>query len=240
MSQSPAPTRTTRVELDGGAMDLHLWLPQSGDGGDVPGLVLCHEIFGVGDYIRDRAAALVAEGYAVAAPDLFWRFSPGWAASHDAEGLAASMQQGQQLDRERAVEDCVASLDALAAMEEVERPGVIGFCLGGTLAFATAIAADPAVCVSYYGSGVGELVGRIDEVRCPTLFHFGAEDEYMPDGTPEAIAAAIEDRHGFVVNVERAGHAFDNHRAPMFHDESAAGAAWAKTVAFLRTHLPAR
>ena len=40
------------------------------------------------------------------------------------------------------------------------------------------------------------------------------------------------------LNVEQAGHAFDNHESEMFHDEAAARAAWAKTTAFLAEHLP--
>lgn len=220
-------------------MDVHVWLPDGAAGvGMVPGLVLCHEIFGISDYICEVAGALVDEGYAVGAPDLFWRFAPGWAAHHDAEGLAASLNQVGQLDVNAAVADVCASLDAMRAQPETGAVGVIGFCLGGTLALGAAIEHDPAVCVSYYGSGVGDLLGRFDEVDCPTLFHFGSRDEYMPDGTVEAVAAAIEGRSDAILNVENGGHAFDNHKAPMFHDESASRAARAKTVAFLTTHLP--
>jgi carboxymethylenebutenolidase len=39
--------------------------------------------------------------------------------------------------------------------------------------------------------------------------------------------------------VENAGHAFDNHESDMFWNESAAKAAWAKTMAFLQLYLPA-
>ena len=42
-----------------------------------------------------------------------------------------------------------------------------------------------------------------------------------------------------MLNVEAAGHAFDNHESEMFYDEAAATAAWAKTMAFLGEHLPA-
>jgi dienelactone hydrolase len=55
----------------------------------------------------------------------------------------------------------------------------------------------------------------------------------------EAIGAAIAGREGFALNVEHAGHAFDNHESEMFHDEAAAKAAWATTMAFLGLYLPA-
>ena len=42
----------------------------------------------------------------------------------------------------------------------------------------------------------------------------------------------------FSLNTEPAGHAFDNHEAPMFWNEAAAVSAWRETTAFLDRHLP--
>jgi carboxymethylenebutenolidase len=114
----------------------------------------------------------------------------------------------------------------------------MGFCLGGTLAFLVAAEAEPSVCVSYYGSGVPDMVDRLDDVSCPTLFHFGSQDAYIPNDKVEALHAALAGRDLFTLNVEIAPHAFDNHEAPMFYAESAAKAAWTKTVAHLTSHLP--
>jgi carboxymethylenebutenolidase len=229
--------RTDQVPLEDGAMDLHLWIP---DGAPGPGLLLIQEIFGVGAYVRAVAKRLAEAGYTVGAPDVFWRFAPGWEAGHDQEGLAASMAQVANLDPQKAIGDCAAGLDHLAAVAGAGRPGVIGFCLGGTLAFGVAIVSDPAVCVSYYGSGVPDMIDRLDHVSCPTLFHFGNDDSYIPGEGVERLAEAIRGRDDVVLNVEHAGHAFDNHESEMFYDESAAQAAWAKTMAFLAEHLPTR
>ena len=76
-------------------------------------------------------------------------------------------------------------------------------------------------------------------MTCPTLFHFGADRRLHPGEGVEALAAAIAGRPGFVLNVEAAGHAFDNHEAEMFYDEAAAKAAWSKTMAFLGRAPPA-
>ena len=216
-------------------MTMTVWTPESGSG---PGMLLIQEIFGVGPYIRAVGERLAAAGYVVGAPDLFWRFAPGFEGSHDEDGLAASMQQAGNLDPAKAVTDCIAALEHLAELSgSAVRPGVIGFCLGGTLAFGVAADDDPAVCVSYYGSGVPAMLDRLGDVTCPTLFHFGADDAYIPAEGVEALAAALP--AGMVLNVEAAGHAFDNHEAPMFWDEAAATAAWSKTMAFLAEHHPA-
>ena len=222
---------------EAGEMDIHIWTP---DGGGTAAVLLIQEIFGVGPYIRAVAERLAAAGYVVGAPDVFWRFHRNWEAGHDEAGLGASFQMVQQLDFPAAVGDCVAALGHLAGLDGISSaPAVMGFCLGGTLAWGVAAAAEPSVCVSYYGSGVPDMIGMIGDVHCPTLFHFGNTDAFIPNEGVDRIGAAIAGREGFVLNVENAGHAFDNHESvDMFYNEAAAKAAWAKTMAFLARHLP--
>lgn len=215
---------------------MHVWTPDTGTG---QALLLIQEIFGVGPYISAVAQRLAAAGYVVGAPDVFWRFAPGWAAAHDEAGLTASIGLMSQFDFPAAVGDCIAATGALGALAEVRgTPGVIGFCLGGTLAFAVAANASPSVCVSYYGSGVPDMLGMLDQVSCPTLFHFGSQDDFIPNEKVEALNAALAGRSNMVLSVEIAPHAFDNHEAAMFYNESAAKSAWSKTMAFLGAHLP--
>ena len=222
---------------DAGSMPLHVWVPEGGSG---PGILLIQEIFGVGPYIRSVAQRLVDAGYVVGAPEVFWRFAPGWEASHDQAGLEASVAKAGELNPATAATDCARAFAVLEELDEVVgTPGVMGFCLGGTLAWSVAAGAQPAACVSYYGSGVPQMLDQVDNVDCPTLFHFGNADAYIPNEGVDALNAAIDGRDNFVLNVENAGHAFDNHESEMFYDESAANAAWAKTMAFLGTHLPA-
>jgi carboxymethylenebutenolidase len=230
-------SRTVPVPCDdAGSMPLHVWVPERGSG---PGILLIQEIFGVGPYIRAVAQRLVDAGYVVGAPEVFWRFAPGWEATHDQSGLEASFAKMGELDPATAATDCAKALVTLGELDEVTgTPGVMGFCLGGTLAWAVAAGGDPAACVSYYGSGVPQMLDQVDNVTCPTLFHFGKDDPYIPFDGVEALNAAIAGRDNFVLNIEHAGHAFDNHESEMFWNESAARAAWAKTMAFLGEHLP--
>lgn len=220
-----------------GAMDVHIWTPETPPRSAI---LVIQEIFGVGSYIRAVAERLAAAGYLVGAPDVFWRFAPNWEADHSEAGLGASFEKVQQLDVPQAITDCGTALAHLGAQPGItSAPGVIGFCLGGTLAFGVAATAAPSCCVSYYGSGVPSMLGMLDTVTCPTLFHFGSNDPYIPSEGVDALGAAIAGRQGFELNVETAGHAFDNHESEMFYNESAAQAAWSKTMAFLSTHLPA-
>ena len=218
-------------------MAIHVWTPDAGSG---PAILLLQEIFGVGPYIRAVAARLADAGYVVGAPDVFWRFAPGWRIRLTTrKAWRRRSNRSRKLDPPTAIADCVAALETLGSQPGVVgTPAVMGFCLGGTLAWGVALAGDPSACVSYYGSGVPSMLDGIDAVTCPTLFHFGNADAYIPNEGVEAINAAIDGRPGFVLNVENAGHAFDNHESEMFWNESAAQAAWAKTIAFLAEHLP--
>ncbi|MFM2072049.1 MAG: hypothetical protein RLZZ623_2312 [Actinomycetota bacterium] len=218
-------------------MSLFVWEPE---GRSVGSVLLIQEIFGVGPYIKAVAERLAAAGYLVGAPDVFWRFAPNWESDHSEAGFGASIEKVQQLDFPAAVADCAAALATLADLSSSSAaPAVLGFCLGGTLAWAVAAAAEPSCCVSYYGSRVPAMLDLIDRVSCPTLFHFGNTDAFIPNEGVEAISAAIAGHDGFFLNVEDAGHAFDNHESDVFWNEPAAKAAWAKTVSFLTEHATA-
>ena len=228
--QVPAPDGS-------GSFAAHLTVPDAGTG---PGIVVIHEIFGVNDYVTGACRRLAELGYVAMAPDLFWRVAPGLALAHDEEGLTRAMENVARFDAEAAVGDAAAALDHLRSLPEVVGGvGVLGFCLGGTLAYLVAAAASPDAAVSYYGSGVPGALDQADRITCPLLLHFGGDDPYIPRDQIEAAREALASRPGvsFVVH-EGAGHAFDNSLAPMFHQPEAASAAWQRTADFLADALP--
>ena len=96
------------------------------------------------------------------------------------------------------------------------------------------------MCVSYYGSGVPGMLDRLDDVTCPTLFHFGADDAYIPAEGVEALAAAIDGRPASCSTSRPPATPSTTTSREMFYDEAAAKAAWSKTMAFLAEHLPPR
>jgi carboxymethylenebutenolidase len=176
------------------------------------------------------------------ARDLYWRIEPGIALSHDENGLAGAFAVAQKLDHDLALRDSVDALAALRDLPETSggRAGVLGFCLGGTLAFGVAIEAEPAVAVCYYGSGVPDMLDRADQIHCPVLFHFGGQDPYIPREQADRVCAFAASHPGMECHIQRhAGHAFDNHASPMFHQPEAAARAWEITRDFLARTLPA-
>ena len=225
------------VTVPDGSFDLALCVPDAGHG---PGLVLVQEIFGVGPFIRAIAERLAGLGYVVGAPDMFWREEPHFNGEHTEAGMARSIEVAMKTVPEKAVGDCLASLASLAALDEVDgQPGVMGFCFGGSMAWATAIYGDPSVAVSYYGSEVPSMLGDVDQITCPVLLHFGEDDAFLPVEGARRVEAAVAGRADIEAHIHPgAGHAFANHEAPMFHQPEVAAEAWVQTTAFLSRHLP--
>ncbi len=234
--------RTERVSTADGDFDAHVVLPDAGSG---PGIVVLQEIFGVGAYIKEAAERLAGLGYVALAPDLYWRIEPGIALAHDESGLGRAFEVSQRLDPESAVRDSVDALGRLRELPEVAQAGgqagVLGFCLGGTLAFGVAIHGDPDVAVAYYGSGIPGMLDRGEEITCPVLFHFGGADQYIPREQVDQVCDFAESHASMECHIQPgAGHAFDNHEAPMFHQPEPAARAWEITREFLARTLPVR
>jgi carboxymethylenebutenolidase len=229
--------RVESVHTADGSFDLTVWVPDSGNG---PGLLLIQEIYGVSDYIRAVAEDLAALGYVVAAPDLFWRLQPGYQAAHDDAGLASSLEIGSRFDVARGVTDSVAALGVLAGLPEVDGGiGIIGFCLGGSIAYLVAAQTPLDAVISFYGSAVPDELGLLDQISAPLLFHFGGSDPFISRDQVRAVEDAAAGRPNVVIYVEEdAGHAFHNRKAPMFHQPEPAARAWRRTEEFLRRHLP--
>jgi carboxymethylenebutenolidase len=220
---------------DGQTFQGYLALPPTGSG---PALVLIQEIWGVNDHIRAVADAYALDGYVVLAPDVFWRQEPGVNLKYDEKDTPKAYQFMQNLDGPNAVKDLQAAAQVLRQRADVTgKVAVVGYCMGGRLAYELAAtgAVDTAVC--YYGGGIQGRLEIAPSIQVPVLFHYGALDKHIP---PEAVAAvqkAFEGRSNAEFHVyEGADHGFNCWGRPMYHQRSAA-LARGRTLQWLATHL---
>jgi carboxymethylenebutenolidase len=223
---------------DGGKMPAFVFLPDSGSGA---GLVLLQEIFGVTEYISSRARDLANLGYAVVVPELYWRLGQHITTDETTEaGLHEAFGYMSRLDVPQAVDDAVAAVEHTRTLPSTNgSAGVMGFCLGGRLAYEVGVASDPDVVVSYYGSGIADRLSDAPKLTCPVIFHFGGADNYLPPDQAARIASTFATRPDAEMHSQRdAGHAFDNFRAPIFYHAEAATAAWPLTESFLTRFYP--
>ncbi|NYF96930.1 dienelactone hydrolase family protein [Janibacter cremeus] len=234
---TPDERSTTAVE--GGELPVELFLPAAGSG---PGIVLFQEIFGVTGYIRSRARDLADLGYVVLVPESYWRLgSP--VISEGMDGLEEAMGASNRLDWDQTVADAVAATRHLTQRSEVTgATGLVGFCFGGGLAWATAaVLADegeaPAALVAYYGSQIPTLLDLAERVRSPQLHHWGNSDQFIPaEGVAAVEDAVTAAEDATFCRYDGAGHAFDN-PSPAFHHAEASALAWPVTTDWLATHL---
>ncbi len=232
-------TRTERVAAPtGGWFDARVFGSEKGG----PGILLLQEIYGVGEFLELKAQLLAGLGYTVLVPDVFWRVERNVSLAHDEEALQVAlgyMGRFAAIPEEVTTADLAAALAHLRTLAETSgKVGVLGYCLGGRLAYELAAASDPDACVCYYGSGIATELDLAERVTCPVLFHFGGSDPYIPRDEIDAIAAVFAGRSGAEVVVqEQAGHAFENSFAPMFSVPQAAAASWPVTLDFLERTL---
>ena len=224
---------------DGGTFDAFCAVPKAGS---APGVLLFQEIFGINDNMRGLAEKLAGEGYVVLVPDMFWRIEPRFERK-DESGMGDAFAMVQRFDPELGAADITSTHAHLLAMPECTgKVGAVGFCLGGTLALATAALSrvdgrGPDAAVSYYGSGNNGLLDQLDDVSCPVLFHYGEQDPFIPEEQLAEVEQAIAERDHLTLERYPAGHAFSNWDAPSMYQQESADLAWSRTLAFFGEHL---
>ena len=231
---------STRYETisagDAGTFEAYCAEPESGSG---PGILLFQEIFGINDNMRGIAERLAGEGFVVLVPDVFWRIEPRFERK-DESGMGDAFAMVQKLDWTTVDDDIRSTRDHLVGLESCTgKVGAMGFCLGGALAFMAATGCEVDAAVPYYGSAINGMLDRIERLSCPTLFHYGANDPFIPEEQIAEVEAAVADLPHVQVHRYAAGHAFSNWDAPSMYDEAAAEEAWGRTIAFLRKELGA-
>jgi carboxymethylenebutenolidase len=207
------------------------------------GVVVLQEAFGVNDYVVDVAGRLAAEGWLAVAPHLFHRSGDPVLAYDDIEQVKPHMSR---LTAEGLLDDVDAALAHLTSSGlGPQQVGVVGFCMGGTVALATAVRREVGAAVSFYGGGVGEgrfgfasLVEEAPGLRAPWLGLYGDLDRGIPVADVERlrVAAASSGQPTEVVRYAEAGHGFHCDRRPSHHRASAADA-WRRTLEWLDGHL---
>jgi carboxymethylenebutenolidase len=187
-----------------------------------PGVVVVHEGNGMSPQLLRCCERLAREGYATAAPDLFFR-SGGSEATDFATLIGALRPEEVRADLDRAT----AALRDLGATAI----GITGFCMGGSVAYRAALDGHGiAGAASFYG---GSIAAELGDPQCPVLLFFGGRDTYI---SPEAINAVRAHHPDDVVVYPDAGHGFMRDGSADF-DEAAAADAWARLLAFFARNL---
>ncbi len=216
-----------------------------------PGLILIHEVWGLGDHIKDVANRFAEEGYAVLAPDLL--SETGIIEKVDQkilEEIRNPITRDEAQKKLRAamapiispdfakstVGKLKACVDYMLENKKVnDKIAVIGFCFGGTYAYALA-AEDNRIqaAVPFYGHAP-EPIDRIKNISCPILAFYGEQDHNLVDSLPDLESKMKEHGKNFTYKIyPNTGHAFFNDTNLSTYNKDAATDAWRRTILFLK------
>ncbi len=213
---------------DGHKFDAYIAQPT---GEPKAGIVVLQEIFGVNAHIRSVADGFARAGYLTIAPALFDRAQRDVELAYDPEGGKQGMQIMQRIPVNQTLADIAAAIQYLRE-HGARKVGVVGYCWGGMLAWVSNTRLHPNATVSYYPGGIQNYIH--EKSTCPAIFHFGLEDNHIPQSVVEQV------RHeypGFsVFTYPEAGHAF-NRDIGASYNPAAAKLALQRTLAHFDEYL---
>ncbi len=197
----------------------------------VPGVVVVHENRGLNPYIEDVARRVAKAGFVALAPDGLT--SQGGYPGNDDKGRELQ----QQVDPALLMNDFFAAIEWLLASDlTTDKIGITGFCYGGGVSNAAAVAyPELAAAVPFYGRQAP--VEDVPKISAPLLLQFAEHDENVNAGWPAYEAALQEHGKTYEAHIyPGTNHGFHNNSAPRY-DEEAAELAWQRTLDWFNRYL---
>jgi carboxymethylenebutenolidase len=193
-------------------------------------IVVIQEIFGVNHHIRSVCDRLANEGYVAIAPSIFDRTQPDFQCGYSPDEIATARKFIANPDWAAMLRDTEAAIDAV---KDIGPVGIIGFCLGGSIAYAAATKLSGlSAAVGYYGGAVVRFAD--DKPTVPTQLHFGEKDSGIPLTDVETIKAKRPDVEVHIYPGAQHGFHCDERAS---YDKPSADIAWPRSLAFLAKHL---
>jgi carboxymethylenebutenolidase len=218
------------VEISVGDRSMPVFVCTPSHGKPKAAVLVIQEIFGVNSHIRSVCERIAAEGYLALAPDLFHRQGVRF---HGEYGdLPTALQRAQKLSEEQALQDIDR---VIANLDEGLKIAVMGFCMGGRIAFQVAFNPRLSAAVTFYGTRIAEKALRwTQQIQCPLLMFFGGQDGNIPTDEIDKIRHTLGE-HGKAHEIfvyPDAGHGFFCEERGSYERDSALDA-WNRTLGFL-------
>ena len=167
------------------------------------GVIVVQEIFGVNDHIRDVTERFAAVGYSAIAPALYDRWHSNFNGGYNADDMAVGrdLKAKANAELDKVMMDVEAASDRISGAGKV---GITGFCWGGFVAWMAACRLNLQASAAYYGGGIIDF--NDEELKCPTIAHFGRQDQSIPMDEVEAIRAGHPKAEIFVYEADHGFH----------------------------------
>lgn len=199
--------------------------------GKVPAVVVVHENRGLNPYIEDVARRVAKAGYIALAPDGL--SSVGGYPGNDDEGRELQ----QKVDPTKLMNDFFAAVEFMQRHPDATgKVGITGFCYGGGVANAAAVAYPELACaVPFYGRQAP--IADVPKINAPVLLHYAQLDARINEGWPayeQALKANNKVYQAYIY--PGVNHGFHNDSTPRY-DQAAAELAWQRTLDWFEKYL---
>jgi carboxymethylenebutenolidase len=209
----------------------------------LPAVVVIQHQYGVDRFMEEMTARTAGEGYFAVTPDLYHRDGP------DCKDDGPT-RRGRARDT-NIIKDVGATVDYLKASRFVDggRIGILGFCMGGRVAYLMAAASrDFKAAITWYGGSCFRRWGesptpfeRTAQIGCPIQGHFGETDQNPTLDDMAKLDAELTKHgkaHDFYVYKDT-GHSFMDPHHPDRYVAESDRVSWQRGMGFLRQHLAA-
>lgn len=208
------------------------------------GVVVVQEAFGVTDHIVDICQRLADAGWIATAPHLFHRQDEQVHAYTDMNSAMASIGAlvADEIDA-----DVDAAFSELAERGfEPTQSAIIGFCMGGSVAFQTAVRRHVGAAATFYGGGIAQgrfgypaMLTVADALQTPWHGFFGDLDKGIPIDEVEQLrtAAATSPAATEITRYAEGEHGFNCNDRPAVYNADAAADAWVRTLDWFDGHV---
>ncbi len=212
---------------DGHELDAYVARPA---GEPIAGLVVIQEVFGVNAHVRSVADSYAKDGFLAVAPALFDRIERGVDLKYEGEDMQKAMTLARQVNMDNLLKDTAAAIN-YARSQTGKKTGIIGYCLGGSIAWLAASRLNVDAAVGYYGGYIAQYAA--EQPKCPVMLHFGKKDTHISEESVEKIQSAHPEVPIYLYD---AGHGF-NCDARASYDLPSAKLARERSLAFLKENL---
>jgi len=217
----------TLTSKDGFQLGAYKAEPQGKPRGAV---VVIQEIFGVNHHIRSVTDRYAQLGYLAIAPALFDRGEKNFQSGYDGAAMDKARGFAGKIPLDQRLADTQAAIDHVKSAGKV---AVLGYCMGGSIAFLSATRLNGVSAgVGYYGGQIAQFAS--EKPKAPIMLHFGEKDQSIPLSDVEKVKAAHPEAPIFVYM--GAGHGFHCDERGSFNAEAAQVAA-CRSQEFLLKHV---
>ncbi len=201
-------------------------------------IIVIQEIFGVNPGIRKKADDWAAAGYLAVAPDVFWRQQEEIELDPDVpEQFQQALGFMMKHDFDLGIQDVEATIRWIRNVAGVAKVGLVGFCMGGKIAYQAATRTDIDAAVGYYGVGIADMLGESHAIANPLLLHVPTADGFVDAAAQKAMHDGLDSNpHVTIHDYQGLDHGFADTFGAR-RDEAGAQLADQRTADFFAAHI---